>query len=203
MTGRDTDRNMRCILLKAALRAGPPTGIHWDVEPTGTGRTPRRSKPPHPAFKRLRTATRAAARAGSLRPAASVGTPPLPPAHTPSSPFPDSGDVPPPPPPSLEPEHETELEPRRSDPREPCRRLGVAMLSQTRTMHMQYDAMVKLENISERREILRGRMRDHRWNKRLRSAQQNEAGSEESYSLAGLGEEVVPPPPSEEDDLTA
>ena len=63
----DTNRHMQSMLIKAALRAGMPIGIHWDVEPTGVGRTPLRSVSLHPAFKRFRAATRAAARIGSRR----------------------------------------------------------------------------------------------------------------------------------------
>ena len=65
-------------------------------------------------------------------------------------------------------------------------------MRQNRSIHMQYDAMVELGNINERRESLRGRMRNNRWNERLRLAHQNEVESEESYSPTGLGEEVVP-----------
>ena len=76
------------------------------------------------------------------------------------------------------------------------------MLRQNRSIQMQYDAMIELRSISERRESLRGRVRDHRWGEQLRLTQQDEASSEESYTPTGPGEEATPPP-SEENNRTS
>ena len=89
MTGRQTDRHMRCQLLKASLWAGMPTSYHWGVEPVESGRTPRK-----PAWR----ARSAASRVGSLRSVAPMETPPPYPTQPPPPPSPESGDIPPPPP---------------------------------------------------------------------------------------------------------
>ena len=76
------------------------------------------------------------------------------------------------------------------------------MLRQNRYIQTQYDAMMELRSIDERRESLHRRVQAHQGRGRSRRTQQDEGSSDESYVPTGLGEEVPPPPPEKDNNIS-